>query len=139
MEERELHPTDDRPEPGCYSTLGYLHEQVENYVEKRDKVRAAEAALLSAQRALEEARVDLRYAVSGLSKAIEEAHAKTKAAERILEAPSIELPLPPDVRFEDATPEQDPASSAPRPPSIEEDDVPDRAPGSENPLDYVAF
>lgn len=109
MNQEELHPIDDTSEPGAYNTFGLLHHQLENYVEKRDAVKAAEIAAKVAEQQLLSARLEFTWAKRNLTDAINKAHEVTNEAElekeRILEAP---LPyLPPGAQFEsiaDVTP-----------------------------------
>lgn len=138
MNRDELHPIDDTPtDPGAYSTLGYLHHSCENYRDKRKAVEEAEKSLENANNVLISAKLEFRWAKENLTKAIEEANAQVEASkERIPEASFV----PPDVNFEgertarstdpfdgpsfeDATPEQDPASSAPRPRDFDANDT----------------
>lgn len=136
MNPTDRHPIDDSTEPGTMNTLGALHEACEVYREKRDKVIAAETTLKAAQEALTMAQLEMRYSKEVLTRVIEDAAAQVEASkerERFLAAP-IEVPLPPDVKFEDATPEQDPASSAPRPRDFDANDTSyDQPPPSSGP------
>lgn len=104
MNQEDRHPTDDTPEPGAFSTLGYLHHECENYAEKRDKVIAAETSVKAAEQVLLQARLELTWAKRNLTDAIAKAHLVTTADAldkgRMTEAPSIDIPLPPGVTFE---------------------------------------
>lgn len=99
MDKNDLHPTDDQSEPGAFSTLGSLHHEIEYYMTKRNAVRAAEDAVKFAEQALISARLELTWAKRNLTEAIEKAQLVTTAdalnKERLTEAPSIEIPLPP--------------------------------------------
>jgi hypothetical protein len=112
MNQNDLHPTDDQPEPGAFSTLGYLHHELENYVTKRDAVRAAEDAVKFAEQVLTGARLELTWAKRNLTEAIEKAQLVTTADAlnkgRLTEAPSIEIPLPPGTQFKAPDPFETP-------------------------------
>ena len=101
MNQDERHPIDDASEPGVCSTLGYLHEQVEQYAEKRDKVIDAETTLQAAEQALLQARLELKWAKRNLTEAIDKSYLVSHACdERIPKAPSIDIPLSPGTMFD---------------------------------------
>ena len=89
MNQDERHPIDDTPEPGAYSTLGYLHHECENYAEARDKVIAAETSLKAAEQVLLQARLEFTWAKRNLTEAIDKAYLVSHACDgRRTEAPS---------------------------------------------------
>lgn len=79
--EDQLHPVDDAAEVGQLNTAGYLYDQLRNY---GDKKRALEEELNAEERAKQrvvQARLEFRWAKDGLTKAIHDAEAATRAAE----------------------------------------------------------
>lgn len=112
----ELHPTDDSQDPGAETTFGALYGAVETYRAKRLALEKAIEEVEVAERKAKNLRMELHYASKALDRAIERAHEKTfpkPEPERSTEAPS----------WQDATPEQDPTSSAPRPRDFDANDT----------------